>query len=96
MNDKGTILEKMFQSLFSSVLIPFKHTSYWHTETGVCVCVYIYIYIYAYMYFVTVIIFRLDCKELDVLLSELVLLNTRAELYLRFMKKRALVSIYNI
>lgn len=36
---------------------------------------------------------KLDCKELDVLLSELVLLNTRAEIYLRFMKKRALNDV---
>ncbi|XP_029638336.1 conserved oligomeric Golgi complex subunit 4-like [Octopus sinensis] len=36
---------------------------------------------------------KLDFKQLDVLLSELVLLNTRAELYIRFMKKRSLNDI---
>ncbi|KAL3859523.1 hypothetical protein ACJMK2_009739 [Sinanodonta woodiana] len=33
---------------------------------------------------------KLDPKDLDVLLSEVVLLNTRTELYLRFLKRRAL------
>ncbi|KAK3594356.1 hypothetical protein CHS0354_031735 [Potamilus streckersoni] len=32
---------------------------------------------------------KLDPKDLDVLLSEVVLLNTRTELYLRFLKRRA-------
>ena len=36
--------------------------------------------------------FRLDPKDLDVLLSEIVLLNTRAELYLRFVRRRLTVS----
>lgn len=36
--------------------------------------------------------FRPDPKELDVLLAEVTLLNTRAELYLRFVKRRITVS----
>ncbi|GAB1597611.1 conserved oligomeric Golgi complex subunit 4-like [Argonauta hians] len=36
---------------------------------------------------------KLDFKQLDILLSELVLLNTRAELYIRFVKKRSLNDI---
>lgn len=37
-------------------------------------------------------IFRFDPKVLDVLLSEVVLLNTRTELFLRFFRRRAVVS----
>jgi hypothetical protein len=37
--------------------------------------------------------FRYDPKDLDILLSEVVLLNTRAELYLRFIKRRSAVSL---
>lgn len=40
------------------------------------------------------IVSRLDPKELDVLLAEVTLLNTRAELYLRFVKRRVLVSFF--
>ena len=39
---------------------------------------------------------RLDPKDLDVLLSEIVLLNTRAELYLRFVRRRLVVSYVNV
>ena len=35
---------------------------------------------------------RLDPKDLDVLLAEITLLNTRAELYLRFVRRRISVS----
>lgn len=34
---------------------------------------------------------RLDPRELDVILSEIALISARAELYMRFMRRRALV-----
>jgi len=33
-----------------------------------------------------------DAKDLDVLLAEITILNTRTELYLRFLRRRILVS----
>lgn len=36
---------------------------------------------------------RTDPKELDLLLGELTLMHARAELYIRFLKRRAKVSI---
>lgn len=38
--------------------------------------------------------FRIDPKEIDVLLAEITLLNTRAELYLRFLRRRIFVSTF--
>jgi hypothetical protein len=38
-------------------------------------------------------IFRINANELDRILSECTLLNTRSELYLRFVKRRILVGI---
>jgi len=34
-----------------------------------------------------------DAKDLDVLLAEITILNTRTELYLRFLRRRMLVSL---
>lgn len=35
---------------------------------------------------------RIDPRELDVVLSEVALISARSELYMRFMRRRALVS----
>jgi len=34
-----------------------------------------------------------DAKDLDILLAEITILNTRTELYLRFLRRRMLVSL---
>ena len=37
-------------------------------------------------------LFRYDPRELDVVLREVVVMNARAEMYLRFLEKRIIVS----
>ena len=38
-------------------------------------------------------IFRYDPRELDVVLREVVIMNARAEMYLRFIEKRIMVRV---
>ena len=42
--------------------------------------------------FVCLFLFRYDPRELDVVLREVVVMNARAEMYLRFLEKRIAVS----
>lgn len=52
---------------------------------------FFYFLLYKFFFY----IFRFDFKVLDVLLSEVVLLNIRIEFFLRFFRRRVVVS-YNI